>query len=157
MKIERTFDMNVVDAIIKHPMIYPHVHDDSVKEFYPQDHDGFYWMLVSEEKPVGVFLVHATNSSCYEIHTCLLPEIWGDKANKAARLVGDYIFYELGAKKIVTNVPRYNKHAFRFAKTNGMQMEGVNRKSYLHNGKLEDQIFLGVTIEEWELCQQQSL
>ena len=157
MKLERTRDMGLVGSIMRDPAIWPHVHDDGVPaDWRPIDHDGFHWMLVDDGEPAGVFLAHQTNSFCYEMHTCMLPRIWGDVAAKAAQMLAAHVFYELGGEKLITLVPAYNRAALRFAKSGGMQQEGINRASYRRNGVMIDQIMLGITKQEWITCQQQS-
>lgn len=155
MKIERTHDMAIVREILAHPMIFPHIHEDGTTEPAPQDHELFHWLLVSDDAPAGVFLVHPRTSLCYEMHTCLLPRIWGAGAKEAARLLANHVFYEINALKLVTNVPANNRRALRFAQANGMQIEGNNRASFMRNGVIEDQIMLGITEKEWKSCQQQ--
>lgn len=157
MKLERTHDMALVESIMRHPSIWPHVHDDGAEDWQPFDHDAIYWMLVtrSNGESGGVFMVHQANSYCYEMHTCLLPCAWGTEASKAAQILLGWAFKETECRKMVTNVPAYNRAAFRFAKAGGMQQEGINRASFMRNGQMIDQIMLGITKEEW-LCQQQS-
>ncbi len=159
MKLTRTHDMALVECLMRHPQVWPHLHDDGTPEDWaPIDHDALYWMLVTEGgAPVGVFLVHPVNSYCYEMHTCLLPEAWGPTAGRAARLLGDWAFGETPCRKMITNVPAYNRLALRFAKMGGMRQEGTNRASFMRDGKMLDQIALGVTKEEWPPCPQQSL
>jgi RimJ/RimL family protein N-acetyltransferase len=154
MKIERTHDMAAVREILNHPAIFPYIHEDGIEEANPIDHEGLHWLLVSDDAPAGVFLAHAHNASCYEVHTSLLPRIWGSGAKHAAKLAQHALFREIGCKKIITNVPAYNRRALLFAKRCGMTIEGVNRASYLYGGNLIDQIILGITEKEWELCQQ---
>lgn len=154
MNIERTSDMGVVHSILSHPAIWPHIHDDGAIECAPTDHDNFYWMLVSDGAPAGVFLLHAHNLVCYEVHTCLLPRIWGDGALQAARLCRAWMFENTPCQKLITNVPAYNVVALRFARRCGFTQEGVNRQSFLRNGELLDQHVLGLTKKEW-LCQPQ--
>ena len=144
--------MEIVRSILLHPKIYPHIHDDNVTGCEPIDHPESHWMLVIENEPVGVFMLHPTTTSCYEIHTCLMPVIWGEKSSSAARMILHHAFSIPKCKKLITRVPAYNRAALRFAKSAGLQIEGVNRKSYLHENKLEDQIMLGITEQEW-LCQ----
>jgi len=156
MKIERTHDMELVREILSHPSIWPHIHEDGTDEPAPDDHEQFHWMLVSDGAPAGVFLLHPRTSRCLEMHTCLLPRIWGAGASEAARLLANYVFQELGALKLVTNVPASNRRALRFAQASGGKIEGVNRASFMRNGVMEDLIMLGLTYEEWKLCQQQS-
>lgn len=155
MRIERTRDLGIVRAILSHPAIAPHIAEDGVTSD-PQEHDTLHWMLITEGDPCGVFLVHATGLHCYEMHTCLLPHIWGAQAKEAARLLVGHVFDVLKARKLITRVPAYNRLALRFAKACGGQIEGNNRASYLHGGVMHDQILLGITDKEWTQCQQQS-
>lgn len=153
MILSRTRDMELVRSILLHPSIFPHVHDDGVKECEPQDHEGFNWMLVSDGEPLGVFLVHALNTYCYEMHTCLLPVAWGPPAARAAQMLLEWAFEHTACEKMVTNVPAYNRAALRFAKAGGMTQEGINRASFMRKGALVDQIMLGITKQEWKTCQ----
>lgn len=159
MELTRTHDMELVASIVRHPAIWPHVHDDGTPDDWaPTDHDGFYWMLVTldDGRPGGVFLVHALTSFCREMHTCLLPTMWGRESAGAAQMLLDWAFCETDCQKMVTNVPAYNRLALRFAKAGGMMQEGINRASFMRNGMLIDQIMLGITKQEWTTCQQQS-
>lgn len=156
MIVERTHDMRLVSEIMHHPAIWPHIHDDGVKEYQPVDLDELYWLKVVDDETIGAFLVHPNNSVCYEVHTCILPDAWGNKAKKASQLLLKWVFENTVCMKLVTHVPAYNKLAKRFAKNAGMKEEGINRQSFLRNGELLDQYLLGITKQEW-LCQQQSL
>lgn len=154
MNITRTHDMDLVHSIMSHPAIFPHIHDDGASECAPVDHEGFNWMLVDDGAPAGVFLVHAINSACYQMHTCLLPRIWGAGAAQAAKLLLAWAFDDTQCQKMITAVPAYNRAALRFAKVGGMTQEGINRASFMRNGVLIDQIMLGITKQEWTSCQQ---
>lgn len=156
MRIERTHDMNAVQAIMHHEKIWDKIHDDGSIEAIPIDSEILYWLGVYDgDEMCGFYLLHPVNTACFEMHTCLLPKIWGRKANEAAILFRDYVFGVIGIKKLVTNVPESNKIALKYAIKNGMVIEGINRKSFLKNGILEDQTMLGMTLEEWKSCQQQ--
>jgi len=153
MILMQTHDMGLVKEILIHPSIWKHIHDDSVTEANPIDCDGVYWMLVIDDKPLGVFMVHHINSVCFQMHTCLLPDIWGNRSNDAAQMLLKWAFTETDCEKMTTLIPSYNRLAERFAKKNGMVIEGVNRKSFKKDGHLIDQIMMGITKEEWESCQ----
>ena len=150
ISLSRTNDMELIKNILLHPKIYPHIHDDGTTGCDPAYHPDIYWMLVTDEDPVGAFMIHPSTSTCFEIHTCLMPVIWGKKAKIAASLVLDWAFDTLCCSKLITRVPAYNMAALRFAKSAGFQIEGINRESYMHCGKLEDQIMLGITKGEWK-------
>lgn len=157
MMIERTHDMALVAQIMSHPAVWPHIHDDGVLECVPEDHAALNWLLVvdGDGQPGGVFLVHALNSFCYEMHTCMLPSMWGRKAARAAQLLLAWAFENTQCEKMVTNVPAYNRAALRFAIAGGMQQEGINRASFMRGGQMLDQITLGITKQEWKSCQQE--
>lgn len=150
--------MGLVERVVRHPAVWPHVHDDGTPgDWEPVDHEVMHWMLVQEGAEVlGVFLVHPVTSYCYEMHTCLLPEAWGPRAIEAARMLADWAFSQTPCLKLVTNVPEYNRLALRFAKAGGGKQEGINRASFMRDGKMLDQIVLGITKKEWLTCRQRS-
>ena len=150
LRIDRTHDMEAVRAILNHPAVWPHIHDDGATEAAPLDHEGLFWLLVSEPDPAGCFLFHAHNSVTFEVHPCLTPRLWGPKARTAARLARAWVFTNTAAQKLITHVPAYNAVALRFALRNGFQQEGINRASFLRNGELLDQHLLGLTKKEWQ-------
>lgn len=150
LAISRTHDMGLVRAILADPAIWPHIHDDGATEPAPIDHEGLYWLLVDDGAPAGVFLLHAHNTVTYEVHTCLLPRIWGAKARKASELGKAWMFDNTPCQKLITHVPAYNLHALRFSERCGFKREGVNRASFLRNGELLDQHLLGYTKKEWQ-------
>lgn len=154
LSIERTHDMAVVRSILSHPRVWQHLHDDGMQEPSPVDHEGFFWMLVADDEPAGVFLLHAHNTICYEVHTALLPRIWGTGANEAYQLCAAWVFEETPCLKVITHVPTYNLRALAFAERCGFCREGLNRASFLKEGKLLDRHLLGLTKEDWQ-CQQQ--
>lgn len=59
------------------------------------------------------------------------------------------MFDNTSCEKMITNVPEYNKLAYRFAKSIGGVDEGTNRKSFKKEGILMDQYVLGITKEEF--------
>lgn len=156
--IERTNDMDLVTRVMTDPCVYPYVTDDgspNPEEFEPVESDLIYYLLVLDysKNVLGLFLVHPQNSIMYEIHTCLLRSCRGLMADEAARLVLQWIFNNTPCQKLITHVPAYNKPALDYAKRSGFTVEGNNSHSFLKNGKLHDQVCLG--IKGPELCQQQ--
>lgn len=146
--LERTFDYELIKHIATHPKIYPHIADDgspSAEEFEPiRDEHIWYVLVKAGTRPVGVFTYVPQNFVCYEVHTCLLPEIWGTYSLQAAKMSIQWIFENTPCRRIVTNVPDYNRIALRFARQSGLREFGVNPKSYLHDGSLWDQHMLGI-------------
>lgn len=146
--LSQTNDWELIKKIITDPCVYPHVSDDAAptpETFYPAP--GLLYILVSTDKPVGLFAC-ACSAAQAEIHTCLLPECYGEAAAEAANSVARWIWDHTKLNRIITNVPEYNRLALRFAKKAGMTEFGVNEKSYLKRGQFHDQIMLGLTRPE---------
>lgn len=155
MMINRSFDYDLIRKIITNPKIYPMSSDDKSpppNQYKPPENEQIYYLIPEENgQPLGVFVVVPLNAACFEVHTCLLPESWGDMAKQAAAHLLDWVFSRTDCQKLITNVPAYNRLALRFAKAAGLVEFGVNSKSYLKNGLLHDQVMLG--IERGTLCQ----
>lgn len=149
IKFERTSDYDLVKRIVTHPRVYPHVTDDfslEASQWEPARHEGIYYLLVKEDgELLGLFTVIPLNGICWEIHTTLLPQAWGPRAGEAARAVQRWLWEQTRCERLVTNVPEYNRLALRFARQAGLQQFGVNPASYRKDGKLYDQIMLGVS------------
>lgn len=158
MRIERTKDMGIIRNIMINHTIYPHISDDGLPEaeyFQPNESDEIYYLLVIDDNGLihGLYLLHAMNYITYEIHTCLLRSCRGKMADIAAKEVLKWISLRTLCLKVITHVPENNKPALAYAKRAGMIIEGMNRDSFLKNGKLYNQILLGIT--RTEICQQQ--
>lgn len=147
MKIERTFDQDLIRSIITHPKIYPFASDDSspkADEFQPSVQDSIYYLTPVEDRIMGCFMMVPANAITFEVHTCILPEYWGTKAAEAAKLCAAWMFHNTPCRKIITHVPAYNRLAYRFAKQAGMTEEGLIKDSFLKDGRVYDQHLLGL-------------
>lgn len=158
--IERTVDLELVRSIMAHPKVYRGISDDFSpisEEFVPSNHPSILYLLVLlDGNPAGVFMLVPQNGICWEIHTCLLPVLWGCPSNEAALRCSEWVFTNTVCEKIITNVPEYNRAALKFAKRAGMVQFGVNESSFKHAGRLYNQIMLGLTKTMWKeiTCQQ---
>lgn len=152
MTFERTVDYDLVRKIVTHPKIWPHVSDDfsgKPEDFNPIQHEAAFYLLVKEEREVlGVFALYPKNRICWEVHTCLLPTSWGQRAKQAARDAMQWVFRNTECLRLITDVPEYNTLALRFAHMAGMTQFGVNPKSYMKNGILHDVTMLGISKQE---------
>ena len=155
MHIERTHDLAYVREVMTHPAIWPHVSDDTGDRdtYAPPDHESIYWLVPVDAAPLGVFLVHPHSAVCWEVHTALLPQARGGKADEAAQALIAWVFGNTSCQKLITHVPAYNRRALAFAKRAGLVEEGRVTRSFLRRGSLIDQYLLGICKES--PCQQQ--
>jgi len=152
LTVERSFDYDkVIRWIVNDPKVYPHISDDNSprREDWRAVQSEDIWYIVVRLKGVkaGVFTFIPQNSICYEVHTCLLPIIYGERAIEAGRMARMWMFDFSPCRRIITNVPEYNRLALHYAMHCGMKEFGVNPKSYLKHGVLHDQIMLGISKE----------
>ena len=149
MTFERTTNWALIKSIVTHPKIYPHVSDDSspqAEQWEPARHESIWYVIVrDDDELLGMWMIATHNAVLGEIHTCLLPNAWGEKARKAAKELGAWVWENTPFLRITTEVPEYNRLAMRFAKLAGMAEFGRNPKSFLRHGKLWDVVLLGIS------------
>lgn len=150
MRLERIFDVDIVNAVVASESIADSLCDDLSKGVKVLDCCSLEWIGVMIDKVChGVFLLIPQNSTTVEIHTALLPSVWGRLSKQAGKMLLDLIFLQY--QKAVTSVPVNNRAAAWFAGSLGFKHEGVNRQSFLKNGVLLDQNMMGITRKEF-LC-----
>ena len=151
MQLERTKDFDLVKMVLTHPDIYRHLSDDGSppREMYrPLVDDSIIYLAVYAGEPsllMGVFSFVPSNRATTEVHTSLLPHAWGTESRKACAEAIQWVWENTHFLRIITSVPDYNALALKLAKDAGLIEYGRNPKSYLKNGKLFDQILLGVS------------
>ena len=155
--IRLTSDAAMVNAIMRHPKVYPYISDDYSSN--PAEFDcsqamkaNGVWFLLVEPGPLGVFMVHCHTRSILEVHTCLLPSARG-MARGIAEKAMRFIFDNLPCDKLITWVPEDNRLARKLALDSGMMEEGFSPKSWKKGGKMLGRYLLG--IERDRVCQQQ--
>lgn len=150
VRCDRTFDLALIKRTMTHRRIYPYICDDGAppaEAFSPIDNPLIYYLQMSDSEHLGVFMLHPHNTVCFEVHTCLLPHAWGETARQCTREGTRWMFDNTPCRRIITNVPQYNRLALKLALESGMSQFGVNPKSFLKDGKLCDQIMLGISKE----------
>lgn len=152
MTFERTADYGLIKSVITHPAIWAHATDDygqNPGEWEPAQSDLIWYVAVKEnEELLGLFMLVPENHICWKVHTCLLPNAWGRRAKQAAKHGIEWVWANTECLRIVTDVPKYNRQASLFARWAGMSEFGVNPKSYMKNGELQDVTMLGISKPE---------
>jgi len=149
MTFERTTDYELIKKIVSHPKVYPYVSDDhspAPQDWKPIENDVVWYVLVKDGGEIlGMWIFIPETQVCWKVHTCLLPNAYGERARKAAKLMAQWIWENTTCLRIVTDVPKYNRLAYHFARAAGMQEFGLNPRSYMKSGILHDQILLGMS------------
>ena len=142
-------DADAVRAIYCHPEMAEIFFDDGIK---PAQMDFSqlvnipvaYFIIASDDgKDIGLFFFYPMNTITFELHTAFLPGHRGAKVRRASVLAREYMFANTPCRKVITQIPVDNRRAYVMARLCGMEQEGINRRSWLKNGKIVDQYTMG--------------
>ena len=156
-------DAGLIRQTMTHPLIYPRITDDGsvpVEDFSPPAGGPFGYLGAWDgETFLGLWMVERRNAVTAEVHTCLLPLAAGSKGLEAAAACAEWIWVNTDFARIVTSVPVFNGLALRFAERSGMVRYGENVGSFLKDGKLHNEILLGLSRpgNGGDQCQRQQL
>ena len=150
VKLERTDDVDLLKSIMQQPEIFDGISDDGSVErdkFEPAIHPAVWYVLArAEDRLLGVWMFHPQTSTCWEAHTCLLPDA-GSAGVIAARSLPSWIWEKTGCTRIVTSIPRYNRPARFLAINVGMTQYGMNPGAWRKWGMDHDLLLYGISKE----------
>lgn len=152
IKILQAVDMQALKDFISIPEVWENIHDaDGLpKDFMPLNTPESVWLLcVIEEEIVGVIYLHHDNSYTLKLHPYILKEHRKESRNIMFK------FYEWFLDsipeqviKLIVSIPTTHKKVINFARKIGFQLEGNNKKSYIWNDMVFDQLNFGLTRDE---------
>ena len=149
-RFERTYDYELVRAILTDPAIYPHIGDDfapAPEAFEPLSDSRVWWVVARDcGEILGLFLFIPQSRVCWECHVSMLPAA-GRHAIAAGRAVIPWIREQTGCRRLVASIAETNPRAIRYAQACGFRVMGRNEKSFFKNGKLQDQVLFGLSPE----------
>jgi hypothetical protein len=148
---EPTQDEDFIRKCVTEPIVWRAGTDDGLTDIEPDffffNTDGKLWLRAED---YGLFMGEPRNSVTYEVHTMLLHHARG-MAVEIAKGAIDWMFSNTKCLRITTHVPAYNLLAKRLSVKCGMELIGIDRKSFLKDGCLYDQYVYGIS--KGELCQ----
>ena len=145
MIIRETEDYALIRSIFCEPEIYDRIADDGspkVEDFEPIQPCEAVYYLTNDDNNALLFL-HWKNCATLEGHIQILKEHRGC-AMEFGELALKWIWENTEALKITVTIPDLYKDVLGFIKKQGFKDEGICTKSYLKNGILYDQIYLGL-------------
>ena len=114
------------------------------------DMEGMYVLALltgHEDTLIHGFVIgrHIT-STVVETHVAISPDFWGHEDNvPLGKLACTWLLTLPGVEKLVASIPVPDKQVLRYSQRVGFQREGVNKQSFLRNGELLDQYYVGMT------------
>jgi len=145
MIFEQTEDSDFVTRCLTHPSFIRMGCDDSFiginpSIFFIQKNDNF-WLKTGD---YGVLIGEPRNLVTYEVHVALLPNARGQAVDICVGAMR-WMFSNTKAQRLNASIPEYNKLALRLASKVGMELIGINKKSFLKDGELFNQHLYGIS------------
>ena len=146
----RTTDKELIKSIVTLPDLWATVAEDGQEPCTWEPDMGIAWLVAQDDdgQVMGLYSLIPNNCVTLEIHPYILPLYRGKKAYQSGREVLAWIGLTTSYSKVVCQIPVIYKNVKLFAMRCGFKQEGINRLSYLKNGKIVDQWRLGVVLNE---------
>tara|TARA_R110000850_G_scaffold132469_3_gene253550 strand:+ start:540 stop:1004 length:465 start_codon:yes stop_codon:yes gene_type:complete len=147
MILKRTIDLAVIKSFMMQPEIYELASEDGASldpDFTESGREA--WLLaVESNKVIGLVHSHLENGSVAWFH----PYILRSHKKEYLSLVKLFLewfnkYFPVEIQKLNAYIPTYAKKAYEVAISAGFKDEGLDRMSYMKNGKLWDRHLVGV-------------
>ena len=150
--IKRTRDIDVINKIMLRDDIFSVISEDGVtKEEQRFDVYNEYWLqVIFNGESIGLYNLHYTNQSTLQAHAHILPEFRVRHSNDSILKIYEWVIDNCkeSTVKFISEIPSIYPNVLRFCLSNGFTHEGVNRQSYLKNGRIHDVDLVGITKSE---------
>jgi RimJ/RimL family protein N-acetyltransferase len=147
MILERTKDLELIKTFMMQPEIYKYASEDnaSLDPDFTESGREIWLLAVEDNEAIGIVNSHLENGTTGWFH----PYILRSHKEKYLALVNLFLkwfdqFFPVEIQKLNAYIPTYARKAYEIAMRAGFKDEGLNRKSYLKNGKLWDRHLIGL-------------
>lgn len=141
MIVDQVFDKKRIYKVLKDSEIFSRIAEDGIDiEEYEAPDDAIYIMNAND---TGLMIYHWQNEVTLECHVHVLKEFRYD-AVEFGKASLDWAWKNTNAVKIVAQIPEIYPDVLKFALKNKFEIEGINESSYVKNGELYDQVYVGL-------------
>lgn len=129
--------------------------EDNTEIAMPDLINEYYLSVFKDNEYCGFFRICEVTSVLFESHAVLL------KKNRRysmefTRKMYEWLLANLPIRKLVCNIPSFNKKTIKFARKMGFTFQGENPESFMRGGKLCSMMQFGINIRKMgEICHQQ--
>ena len=148
MRLQRIYNQELVRGILTDPEIwYTFAEDGSEPDDFFPDLNTVPCFAIIDEVPLGFMFLRDLSYSVCEVQVVLPPEQWSNKEIITAVKGAIEVVLENYVPKVVASVPQPDKQVLRFYQRIGFQREGINKLSFVRDGELYNQYYVGMTRE----------
>lgn len=147
MRVARKTDKALIEGIVTHPAVWPHVSEDTTPFFDASpylDHPNL--ALIVEG---GCFLLRWHGFGRVEAHTNFLPTMRGRGALEQAREAMAYTFLATACHFLVTRVPQNNPAADWFTRAMGFRLRFERPDAWLKDGRKNAVRYYELDVDDW--------
>ena len=148
LHLARLKDPELIKAIVTDLRIYSRMSDDFAPkaEDYvpPSPEEAVYVGLWVDGVVKGLWALVPHSRILWEVHTALLPEVWGTVARDAAPELLKWVWENTECQRLYSLVPSYARATRKFALHAGMEECGTHEKAFLKDKELYDLTILGI-------------
>ena len=147
LSASRTLDFGLAIDVVN--QVFDEISEDGVDTYLP-DVVNEHWVALYHGECIGMYRVHQVNGVTYQIHSFILKEHRKQWAKESGRTILEWCLDNLEFNKLIAEIPAKYQNVLNFTRHQGFQDEGINRQSFLKDGKIWDTYRLGMTREEIE-------
>lgn len=148
MEVKKTRNAELIKELLDDETLHSVTSEDGTdpSSFEPDVYASTWLALVDDEETIRGFMVLIpTGRVTASIHVIIRPEFWGDsKTNVALGKLSVAYAFDHGIRKLTAEIPTEDIEVLRYAQRVGFKREGINRSSFLRNGELLDQTYVGM-------------
>lgn len=154
MIIERTHNVDWIKSVLSIPVIADAITEDGCNlDSVPIEPKSVCYLRVSDNnKDVALYVLVPLSACSIEIHAHVLPAFRKTQQGfDSGRFALSWVFSKTHYKKVNAQVPTiYENNVGAYCELHGLKREGINRCSYVKNDVVHDQIYYGITKNEFD-------
>ncbi len=150
IRVEITDNERLIHAIHTDPRIWATITEDScvsIDKYKPRMLAAVHILAYYEYNVMGVMSFFHKSKTVAEGHIAIIPE-YRKYAIDAGKEALELFWKETEYQKINLSIAKIYRNVKLYAMKLGFKVEGINRLSYLKNGVLHDQTYLGLLRNE---------
>jgi hypothetical protein len=142
---ERCKDLQFVASVLANPKLSEALTDDFGPSAHPVDHPSVSYVAITDSGEfLGIAIVNAHSVVQWEVHNLLLPRVGWKKRIQVGREFFNWLWVA-GCKRVIGKALASNRYAVKYNEIVGMERIGVNRKAFMKNGELVDEVWWGIS------------
>ena len=114
----------------------------AAEDYYPDMNDGAYIVGIEDASLIGLMAYEPINGVTWECHVQVMPKYRKTHADEFAQKALQWA-WDMGCHKLMATIPVIYPTVKDFGLKHGFEIEGISKQSYLKNGQILDQWYLG--------------